>query len=200
MPDPSSLQAVAFMADGALPYPFIELARLGPGLAAGTSGRPALLHAWTALSVDGADAVDEGALRTFSGGMPALRATGKVPAQGAGLACLLACDIEASAYDDLPRVLSPGIDLRLLAGCAFGRDSPILRGMDCSLALLKLARMMRFELRPDYSQRVVAVAAGSVQMEGAVLEAGALVRIPHHKTLFIDALAPSVLVLCAGQA
>jgi hypothetical protein len=42
--------------------------------------------------------------------------------------------------------------------------------------------------------------SGSVQLEGRTLEADSIVAVTGAKTVYIDALAPSVLVLLAGQA
>jgi hypothetical protein len=184
-----------------LPQPFDRLAVLQRGLGV-TGDSPAgalLLFAWTGLLLDDTP-VAEGELVLSPDGLQTCRIEGETPVQGAGFVCTLNGSFDALRTQSLPRVLSPGIDLRLLAGTGFSRASDVLADKSCALASLKLARMMRFEFQPEYPARVVAVVSGSVQLEGRTLEADSIVAVTGAKTVYIDALAPSVLVLLAGQA
>jgi hypothetical protein len=92
-----------------------------------------------------------------------------------------------------------GEEARLLAGAGFWRESAVLADQPCALAVVKIARMMRFELRAEYPARAVAVLSGAVQCAGQPLAAGTLEIINAPGTVYLDAVEPSVLVLMAGQ-
>jgi len=201
MSDTISLYPAAIGPGLRLPAPFLEIAVLKPGAAAHALGRPdaaQLVHAWAPLLLSDGSAMAEGELRGLGQGSGITFAmNGAVPA--AGLICTLSVDAGELASVEVPRALSPGIDLRLLAGAGFWRESAVLADQPCALAVVKIARMMRFELRAEYPARAVAVLSGAVQCAGQPLAAGTLEIINAPGTVYLDAVEPSVLVLMAGQ-
>ena len=203
MSDTISLHPEAIGAGLRLPAPFLEIAVLQVGAGAHALGRPdaaQLVHAWAPLLLSDGSAMADGELRGLGQGSGiTFAASGAAPAAGAGLICTLSVDVGELASVEVPRALSPGIDLRLLAGAGFWRESAVLADEPCALALVKIARMMRFELRAEYPARAVAVLGGAVQCAGQPLAAGTVEIINAPGTVYLDAVEPSVLVLMAGQ-
>ena len=183
-----------------LPMPFHEIAVLradAPPTPAVDA--PHLRYALTALRLT------EGGVQTAAALWVAAASTdllAEAPLPPAGAGFLVAADgLPASGpQPEPPRALSPGIDLRLLAGSGFGRESLVLAERPCALAVVRLARMMRFEFRPEHARRMVLVAAGSVSCGGQTLGAGEWHTQDDARTFYIDALEASVLVLLAGAA
>jgi len=101
----------------------------------------------------------------------------------------------------VPRVLAPGLDLRLVAGRGFGRELDMPGDPPCAIAVLRLARLMRFELRAEYAERAVYVMRGRVQIGGVEIATHGFARLDDEAghTVHIDALEPSVLALLAGD-
>jgi hypothetical protein len=203
MSDNISLHPEAIGAGLRLPAPFLELAVLKVGAATHALGRPdaaQLVHAWTPVLLGDGSAMADGELRGLSQGSGLTFATGgAAPAAGAGLLCTLSLDAGDFCSGEVPRALSPGIDLRLLAGAGFWRESAVLADQPCALAVVKIARMMRFEFRAEYPARAVAVIGGAVQCAGQPFAAGTVEIINASGTVYLDAAEPSVLVLMAGQ-
>ncbi|MSQ67871.1 MAG: hypothetical protein EXR83_06715 [Gammaproteobacteria bacterium] len=205
---PCALYPVALPPTVALPPPFVDLALLQPGTAGALTPAAARQSQLIFLWSPGISAADEpwseGSLRWLPVGPSApLHAAGPLPAHGGGLVCgstqvCTPASGVALAAGEVPRALAPGIDLRLLAGTGFARESALLRATACALAVCRLARLMRFEFRAEYPQRALYVAAGTVMLDGESVVGGTWRRITGPKTAFIDALAPSVLVLLAG--
>jgi len=204
MSDTLSLYPEAIGAGLRLPAPFLEIAVLNAGDPAQLLGRPdaaQLVHAWAALDLSDGSAMADGELRGLGQGSGRTFATsGATPASGAALICTLSLDAGEFASLEVPRALSPGIDLRLLAGAGFWRESAVLADQPCALAVVKIARMMRFEFRAEYPARAVAVISGAVQCAGQSLAARTIDIVTAPGTIYLDAVEPSVLVLMAGQA
>ena len=203
MSDTIALCPAAIGAGLRLPAPFLEIAVLKLGAAAHALGRPdaaQLVHAWAPLLLSDGSAMADGELRSLGQGSGlTFTASGAAPATGAGVLCTLSVDVGELASVEVPRALSPGIDLHLLAGAGFRRESAVLAEHPCALAVVKIARMMRFEFLAEYPARAVAVVSGVVQCAGQSLAAGALEIINAQGTVYLDAVEPSVLVLMAGQ-
>ena len=183
-----------------LPLPFHEIAILRAD--APPTYRvdvPHLRYALTALRLT-AGGVQTAAELWVAATETDLQADLPLPAAGAGLLVVADGLAAPGPQPEPPRALSPGIDLRLLAGSGFGRESDVLAGQSCALAVVRLARMMRFEFRPEHARRVVLVAAGSVSCGGQTLGAGEWHTQDDARTFYIDALEASVLVLFAGAA
>jgi hypothetical protein len=100
---------------------------------------------------------------------------------------------------ELPRVIAPGIDLRLLAGRGFHREAPTPVHSPLCCAVLKLARQMRFELGPEYPERAAYVVSGRVASAGTEIPPQTLAVFEPGHTLYLDALEPAVLLLLGGE-
>lgn len=101
---------------------------------------------------------------------------------------------------DVPRVLSPGIDLRLIAGRGFDRELDMPLDPPCAIAVLRLANRMRFEFRAEYAERAVYVMSGHVEIGGERVAPHAFASLGDTgRTVYVDALEPSVLALLAGD-
>jgi len=100
---------------------------------------------------------------------------------------------------EVPRVLSPGIDLRVIAGAGFDREIGIEGEAPCVIAVLRLANRMRFEFRPSYPERGFYVVAGRVSVAGRDCAMHQFAAIDGQGTIHIDALEPSTLVLLGGE-
>lgn len=193
-----SLTALALTPVAGLPVPFAGIAVLRPGTPPGATGQaPQLCYAWSEIRHPDGTAQAAGELRVAAPGSH-WQAAAPPPAAGAALLVTAEGLPAPGALPEPPRALSPGIDLRLLAGSGFGRESTVLAGTPCALAVVRLARMMRFEWRAEHARRVVLVAAGQVACEGRVLAAGESFELPDARTCYIDAPEASVLVLAGG--
>lgn len=183
-----------------LPAPFREIAVLRANAPA-TDGVNAahLRYAWTDLHHPAGNPQPAAAL-WVTAASTGLLAEEPLPAAGAGLLVVADGLPAPGPLPEPPRALSPGIDLRLLAGSGFGRESTVLADRPCALAVVRLARMMRFECRPEQVRRLVVVLAGSVACGGLSLAAGQSYEQDDARTFYIDALEASVLVLLTGTA
>lgn len=103
------------------------------------------------------------------------------------------------AVDEVPRVLAPGIDLRVVAGSGFDRELPLPGETACVIAVLRLANRMRFEFRAEHPERAVYVMSGQVRIDGQDVGAHGFARLDHARTVHIDALEASVLSLLGGE-
>jgi len=100
---------------------------------------------------------------------------------------------------DVPRVLSPGIDLRVIAGAGFDRKTGMAGEAPCVIAVLRLANRMRFEFRASHAERGLYVVSGGVNVAGQDCAPQQFAAIEGDRTVYVDALAPSVLLLLAGD-
>ena len=99
----------------------------------------------------------------------------------------------------VPRVLSPGIELRIIAGAGFDRDVGMEGEAACVIAVLRLANRMRFEFRASHAERGAYVVSGRASVDGHDCGRHQFAAIDGDRTVYIDALEPSVLVLLAGD-
>lgn len=99
----------------------------------------------------------------------------------------------------LPRMLSPGIDLRLIAGKGFGRQAPAPTFSPMYCAVCRLARQSRFEIEAESPERAVYVVSGEVVIGGAPVLPHQLAVLVSSKTVYVDAVVPSVLIFLGGE-
>jgi redox-sensitive bicupin YhaK (pirin superfamily) len=83
----------------------------------------------------------------------------------------------------VPRVLSPGIDLRVIAGAGFDREVGMDGEAPCVIAVL----------------RGLYVVSGRASVGGQECAPHRFAAIDGDRTVYVDALEPSVLVLLAGE-
>ena len=136
---------------------------------------------------------------------PAVRAAGH---RLHGLQCWVAAsdagEDSAPAFVHLPstsvpRVLAPGIDLRVLSGAGFDRDPVLPQETPHVIAVLRLANRMRFEFRAQFSERALYVVAGRVNIAGQDCGTHQFATLDAPRTVHIDALEASVIVLLGGE-
>ncbi|MBC8794174.1 MAG: hypothetical protein C6Y20_21490 [Tagaea sp. CACIAM 22H2] len=73
-------------------------------------------------------------------------------------------------------------------------------GPACAIAVLRLANRMRFEFRAEYAERAVYVMSGHVEIGGERVAPHAFASLGDTgRTVYVDALEPSVLALFAGD-
>ena len=99
----------------------------------------------------------------------------------------------------VPRVLSPGIELRVIAGAGFEREVVMDGEAACVIAVLRLANRMRFEFRASHAERGAYVVSGRASVDGHDCAQHQFAAIDGDRTVYVDALEPSVLVLLAGE-
>jgi redox-sensitive bicupin YhaK (pirin superfamily) len=100
--------------------------------------------------------------------------------------------------ETLPVITTPGAEMRLIAGHAFGRRAPATTYSDMFYLAVDMAPGGRLELPPEHEERGVYVVEGDIRVAGvtlaplhaAVLEAGA--------TVAISAASPARLMLFGG--
>jgi len=125
---------------------------------------------------------------------------------------LLQCWVAASAAGEdaapafvhlpptaVPRVLSPGIDLRVLSGAGFDRDPALPLETPHVIAVLRLANRMRFEFRAQFSERALYIVSGRVNLAGQDCGTHQFATLDAARTVYIDALEASVIVLLGGE-
>src|SRR3546814_10570713 len=77
--------------------------------------------------------------------------------------------------DELPTFEDAGVSGRLVAGAAFGAEAPVRTHSPMFYLHWELAAGARASLPPDYAERAVYVAGGSVEIEGQTFEDGRMV-------------------------
>ncbi len=100
----------------------------------------------------------------------------------------------------LPHIDLPGVTVRVIAGTAFGRSSPVtVRSptLYCTAALRTDGCLV---LPPEHEQRAVYVAEGAVDIEHQRIEAGSLAVLAPAVDVAIEATAASRVMLLGGSA
>jgi redox-sensitive bicupin YhaK (pirin superfamily) len=99
----------------------------------------------------------------------------------------------------LPVITMPGITMRLIAGSAFGRTSPV----QCASSMFYIAVEMdagaSFVLPDAYAERGVYPLTGEISINEGVLPAGQMAVLNQAEPVALQALAPSRLMLLGGE-
>lgn len=98
----------------------------------------------------------------------------------------------------LPVVAGSGIELRVLAGHAFGERSPVHTFSDVLYVAAEMQPGGRFDLRPDHEERGVYVVEGDVRLAGTPLPAMHLAVIPGGETVTIEATTRARVMALGG--
>jgi hypothetical protein len=101
--------------------------------------------------------------------------------------------------EDLPTLEATGASCRLIVGEAFGARAKVETHSPMFYVHWQLARDARAELPPDYSERAIYVAAGSVEADGQVLRAGAMAVFAPRETAALRALEPAIVMGLGGE-
>jgi redox-sensitive bicupin YhaK (pirin superfamily) len=100
--------------------------------------------------------------------------------------------------DSLPEVRRPGLRLRVLAGTAFGRASPVQVLSPTLYVDAALEAGAELTLPEEHAERAVYVALGSVSCEGERVSPGAMVILRPGVPSVVRALADSRVMLLGG--
>jgi redox-sensitive bicupin YhaK (pirin superfamily) len=136
---------------------------------------------------------------------PSLRETGS-PLHGLQLWIALPKQSEETgpAFVHHPQAALPQVQLgltrlRLIVGSVFGAASPVRTFSPMFYFDAQMAAGAALELPPDYPERALYVASGSVQVLGHSLQEGQMLVLPPAVHVAIKALATARLVLLGGE-
>lgn len=100
--------------------------------------------------------------------------------------------------EELPRMLSPGIDVRVVAGQAFGRTAPTPCFSPMFYLVCRLAARTSFELPAEYEERAIYVVSGQVTIAEELVPAQHLAIITSRKTVYVDSPVPALVLMFGG--
>lgn len=103
------------------------------------------------------------------------------------------------AAEDLPRIEGEGKRVRVIMGEAYGARSPVLFPHPSFYAEAVLAPGAVLPLDPDYDERAVYVASGSIDVAGETFESGRLLVFRPGDRISILALSNARLMLLGGE-
>lgn len=100
----------------------------------------------------------------------------------------------------LPQIDFDGARLRLIAGTAYGRTSPVRTFSGLFYVDAEMHTGARLKIETDYPQRAVYVADGEADIDGQIIEQGSLALIEEGKLAIVRARSATRLVLLGGDA
>jgi redox-sensitive bicupin YhaK (pirin superfamily) len=100
----------------------------------------------------------------------------------------------------LPSISDRGLRARIIAGSAFGQRSPVPTPFDWFYVEVLLEQDARAPLDPDYEERAVYVAEGTVEIAGERFEAPRLLIFRPSDRITLTAITPARLMLLGGAA
>lgn len=103
------------------------------------------------------------------------------------------------AAASLPHLVVDGCDLRVIAGEAFGRRSPVEVLWPTLYVDLSMPAGAALELPADYSERAIYVAAGRIEVDGQALDSARLALLTSGATVTLRALQHSRVMLLGGE-
>jgi hypothetical protein len=104
-------------------------------------------------------------------------------------------------YDStkLPVVESGGLWARLVAGEAFGAKAAVRTHSPLFYVHWRLAAGTRAQLDAQYPERAAYVAAGSVEVEGRIFDAGRMLVFGSGQPILFTAVTPAIVMLLGGE-
>lgn len=99
----------------------------------------------------------------------------------------------------LPLIEQPGLQLRVILGHAYGRQSPVHTYGDTLYVAGELDAGARFDIADEHAERGVYVARGAVSIDGERLEAGQLAVLRPGQTVWVEALEDTRLLVLGGE-
>ncbi|MCU6435568.1 pirin family protein [Undibacterium sp. Jales W-56] len=115
----------------------------------------------------------------------------------------IAPNFQHYAAEQLPRAMFPGVQLHVLAGQAFGQNSPVV----CHSPTLYVAAWLEagasLEISSEtanYPERGLYVVSGSVTVNEQVVDAGTLIVLEERNSVSVTANVSAVLMLLGGAA
>jgi redox-sensitive bicupin YhaK (pirin superfamily) len=98
----------------------------------------------------------------------------------------------------LPMIEQPGVEMRLIAGTAFGQRAPVRTYSEMFYIAVRTEAGSRVELPPEHEERGVYVVEGEVQVAGQRVEPFHLAVIAAGESVEIRADTPARLMLLGG--
>ena len=99
----------------------------------------------------------------------------------------------------LPQVEAPGLVVRVIAGRAYGYESPVTTHSPMFYAHAQMATDSRLQLPVGYPERAAYIAAGQVEYQGERHGAGRLLVFSESADAPIRAVEPSTVMLLGGD-
>ena len=99
----------------------------------------------------------------------------------------------------LPMIAADGLNLRLIAGSAFGMDSPVTTFSPMFYAALEMEQGVKFEFPSEYPQRAVYLAEGAIEIGGEPLAEWHMAVPGDAQTLTIEAKTRARVMLLGGE-
>lgn len=99
----------------------------------------------------------------------------------------------------LPAIELPGVSLRVIAGTAFGKTSPVATFSDMFYVAVEMQAGARFELPPEHPERAVYPVSGQVRIDGNLLAETQMAVPRSAQPLTIEAETEARIMLLGGQ-
>lgn len=99
----------------------------------------------------------------------------------------------------LPLVDVEGINLRLIAGSAFGERSPLKTASPTLYADVTLKEGAKLPVPMDYMERAIYLLSGNVMIDGNRFESGQLVILKREHPVVIHSSGPAQFMLFGGE-
>jgi redox-sensitive bicupin YhaK (pirin superfamily) len=100
----------------------------------------------------------------------------------------------------LPRLALPGVELRVIAGNAYGQTAPVRVASGTLYVDAQLTAAATLELPNDHAERAFYVVSGSVSCQGQAFEARSLVVLRAGRAASIVAISDARVMLLGGEA
>lgn len=100
----------------------------------------------------------------------------------------------------LPLIERDGISMRLIAGSAFGFQSPVPVASPTFYLDVRMGACSEFVLDTEHEERGVYVVAGEVELDGELIRPGQMAFIEHHQPVAIAAMDAAHLMLLGGDS
>jgi len=98
----------------------------------------------------------------------------------------------------LPLLKGEGASVNLIAGSLYGKSSPVKTLSEMFYAAVVLEAGARLALPPDYEERAIYIAEGSVELDGVAFSTGELLICRPGSEIVFRASAPARLMLLGG--
>ncbi len=99
----------------------------------------------------------------------------------------------------LPRISAPGVELRVVAGSAFGKRAPVKVFTPTLFAGVEIDAGRSFELDAEHEERAVYALEGDVTVAGTPLPPQHMAVIAHREPVEVKALTQARLMLIGGE-
>ncbi len=99
----------------------------------------------------------------------------------------------------LPQIAGDGATVRLVAGTAFGKTSPVETLSDLFFADVELAANARLALDAAYEERAAYILEGTVEIDGTAFEPGRLLVLAPNRQIVVAARTAARLVVLGGE-